>query len=215
MSVAEPVTLLTDYALGAVTGVLAWKLGLRHEQQLSRRCWAAGFSALALAALLGGTNHGFAPAFGPVLRATLWKLTVYCIGVFGLAMVAGSIIAAASGMMRQLLLGLAGLKFLAFSAVMLDHDAYAFVIADTGGAMLALLLLHAWKSAAQDDAASRWALAAVALSGLAAAAQYWRIALHAHFNHNDLYHVIQIAAMVTFYRAGKLMRDTTARSKQA
>jgi hypothetical protein len=26
------------------------------------------------------------------------------------------------------------------------------------------------------------------------------IALHPHFNHNDLYHVVQIAAMLLFYR---------------
>jgi hypothetical protein len=32
-------------------------------------------------------------------------------------------------------------------------------------------------------------------------------ALHQHFNHNDLYHVIQIAAMVLFYIGAKQLRD--------
>jgi uncharacterized protein DUF6962 len=32
--------------------------------------------------------------------------------------------------------------------------------------------------------------------------------LHPHFNHNDLYHVIQIAAMVLFYRGVTKMRRT-------
>lgn len=57
------------------------------------------------------------------------------------------------------------------------------------------------------DMASRWVLFALALSALAAGVQYGRWALHAHFNHNDLYHVIQIGAMVLFYKAGKLLRD--------
>jgi hypothetical protein len=43
-------------------------------------------------------------------------------------------------------------------------------------------------------------LAGVALSVAAALAQALGVALHRHFNHNDLYHVIQIAAMLLFYR---------------
>lgn len=210
MTLAEPVTLLTDYALGGVTGYLAWALHRRHEEQVSRRCWAAGFAALALAAFAGGTYHGFARHLEPALLAATWKFTVYCIGVFGLAMLAGSIIAVCAGRVRHALLAVAGLKFLAYALVMLDRDAFEFVIADTSGAMAGLILLHGWKAAARRDVASRWALAAVAVSALAAAVQYGRVALHAHFNHNDLYHVIQIAAMLTFYQAGKLLHDATS-----
>ena len=142
MTVAEPVTLLTDYALAAVTGWLGWKLHAGHDRQLSRRCWAAGFSALALAAFCGGTYHGFAHDFAPFLRAALWKVTVYCVGIFGLAMLAGSIVSVCAGATRHVLLAAAGLKFLAYSVVMLDRNAFAFVIADTGSAMAGLVLLH-------------------------------------------------------------------------
>ena len=34
-----------------------------------------------------------------------------------------------------------------------------------------------------------------------------RLALHRHFNHNDLYHVIQIVALYLFYRGGALLVD--------
>ncbi|MBI3916944.1 MAG: hypothetical protein HY322_08050 [Betaproteobacteria bacterium] len=214
MTVAEPVTLLTDYALAATTGYLAWKLYQAHDKQVSRRCWSAGFAALALAALAGGTHHGFAPYFGPALLAATWKFTVYCVGIFGLAMLAGSIIAVCGGAVRRVFLATAALKFLAYAVVMLGRDAFEFVVADTGGAMAGLLLLHGWKATTRNDAASRWVLVAVALSALAAAVQYGRVALHAHFNHNDLYHVIQIAAMVTFYKAGKLMRDAISSTRQ-
>ena len=214
MTVAEPVTLLTDYALTVVTGYLAWKLYQAHDKQVSRRCWVAGFAALALAALVGGTHHGFAPHFGPALLAATWKFTVYCVGIFGLAMLAGSIVAVCGGTVRRVLLAAAALKFLAYAVVMFGRDAFEFVVADTGGAMVGLLLLHGWKAATRNDTASRWVLFAVALSALAAAVQYGRVALHAHFNHNDLYHVVQIAAMVTFYKAGKLMRDANFSPRQ-
>jgi uncharacterized protein DUF6962 len=207
MTISEPVTLLTDYALAAVTGWLGWKLYGGHDRQLSRRCWAAGFMALALAAFLGGTHHGFAQALAPLLLAAMWKVTVYCIGIFGLAMLAGSIVSVCTGAIRHALLAAAGLKFFAFSVVMLDRNAFEFVIADTGGAMAGLVLLHGWNAARRRDAASRWALFAVALSALAATAQYGGVALHAHFNHNDLYHVIQIVAMMLFYQAGRVLHD--------
>jgi hypothetical protein len=34
--------------------------------------------------------------------------------------------------------------------------------------------------------------------------------LHRHFNHNDLYHVIQVAAMLLFYRGARRLTDSVA-----
>jgi hypothetical protein len=48
-------------------------------------------------------------------------------------------------------------------------------------------------------------LGAVALSMVAGALQHFRVAPHRHFNHNDLYHVVQLAAVVLFYRGGLLL----------
>jgi hypothetical protein len=50
---SEPVTMLTDYALGAVSAYLGVRL-FRFSKY-----WAIAFLALALAAFLGGTWHGF------------------------------------------------------------------------------------------------------------------------------------------------------------
>jgi hypothetical protein len=57
------------------------------------------------------------------------------------------------------------------------------------------------------DPASYWVLAAIAVSAVAGAVQFYRVALHEHFNHNDLYHVIQIVGVVLFFRGGKLLRE--------
>jgi hypothetical protein len=47
-------------------------------------------------------------------------------------------------------------------------------------------------------------IAAVAASVAAAGVQAMKLAPHPQFNHNDLYHVIQIAAMWLFYRGVRL-----------
>src|SRR5205823_9063677 len=93
-----------------------------------------------------------------------------------------------------------------YAAWMLFHDAYIFVVCYTAFAMAAVAALHAW-ALARGDHASRWMLAGVAVSVLAAAAQASGFDPHPRFNHNDLYHAIQVAAMLLFYAGAARLRD--------
>ena len=195
--VAEPMTMATDYALAAVTGCLCISLFRKFEKEDSRLFWALAFAALAVAAALGGTHHGF------VIEA-LWTPTLLSVGVASFAMVAGSAIATTRGVLRKALVALAAAKLLAYSGWMLSHDAFIYVVADSGIALIAIAALHLSDF---RNASSRWVVAGVAASLAAAAAQASGFDLHRHFNHNDLYHVVQIAAMVIFYRGARLMRD--------
>src|SRR5688572_14369163 len=190
---SEPVTMLTDYALGAVS---AW-LGMRLFK--FSKYWAGAFLALALGAFLGGTWHGF------VQNDLLWKATVLSVGVASFGMLAGSAIATVSGIARNLVLTIAVAKLLVYSAWMLRRDDFIFVVLDTGIAFAAVAILHLWRF-------SGWILAGVAVSVAAALVQASGFALHRHFNHNDLYHVIQIAAMVLLYRGARSLADCERRS---
>jgi hypothetical protein len=73
--------------------------------------------------------------------------------------------------------------------------------------MAAVAALHSWSAIRNEDRASLWMLGGVGVSVLAAGVQASGFALHRHFNHNDLYHVIQIAAMVLFYIGAGWLRD--------
>jgi hypothetical protein len=179
--VSEPVTVLTDYLLAAVCLVLGIKLTRRSGS------WAAAFIALGIAALLGGTWHGFWQS------EPLWRATTLSVGVASFGMVAGSALATTRGALLRLLLGFALVKLAVYSAWMLRHDDFIWVVADTGIALFVVAVLYSWKWNA-------WMVAGVALSIAAGIVQASGVALHAHFNHNDLYHVVQIAAMVLFYK---------------
>jgi hypothetical protein len=179
--IREPVTLLTDYALGAVSAYLGVRL-------LSfSRYWALACLALALAAFAGGTWHGL------YQHDVLWKATLLCVGLASFGMVAGSAQKTLSEGRGRVLVLFAAAKLLAYSGWMLFHDDFIWVIADTGAALAVVGALHLWKF-------NGWMLGGVAVSVAAALAQASGIALHRHFNHNDLYHVVQIAAMLLFYR---------------
>jgi hypothetical protein len=180
----EPVTVLTDYALAAVSVVLGFRLLER------RKFWALAFLALALGALLGGTWHGFWQS------DALWKATTLSVGVASFGMVVGSALQTTRGAVLRTLVALAAIKWALYTAWMIGHDDFIWVVLDTGVALLIVGALYLWRF-------NGWMLAGVAVSVLAGAAQASGIRLHEHFNHNDLYHVIQIGAMLAFYRGLK------------
>jgi hypothetical protein len=191
MTISEPMTLATDYLLAGVTAWLAWKLPRTFRAQ---RWWAIAFAALALGAFFGGTWHGL------LQSDLLWKATVLTVGVASFAMLAGSAIATTSGASRNLLLAFAVVKLIVYSVWMLRRDEFIFVVLDTGIAFAAVAALHLWRF-------NGWIQAGVAVSVLAGLVQASGLSLHRHFNHNDLYHVIQIGAMVLLYRGARLLSD--------
>ena len=132
MTIAEPMTLLTDYLLAGVTGWLGWLLFRARKGQAARSWWALAFAGLALAAVLGGTHHGFTPQLSESTLFLLWKATLLAVGMTSFAMLAGSTIAATSGRLRGALLALATAKLAVYTGWMLFHDEFIYVIADTG-----------------------------------------------------------------------------------
>jgi hypothetical protein len=197
VSISEPVTLVTDYLLAGVTAWLCLLLWKQRELQRSRHGWTVAFGALALAAFLGGTWHGI------VQSQLLWKATTLAVGVASFAMLAGSAFAVASGAPRMALLVLASVKLFVYATVMLLRNEFIFVVIDTGVAFTLVGALHLWRFNA-------WIVAGVAVSVLAALVQAGGFAPHRYFNHNDLYHVIQIAAMFLFYRGARRLTDSGA-----
>jgi len=178
---SEPTTVITDYVLGAVSIFLSLRL------VDASRYWALAFFALGLGALLGGSWHGFWQS------DVLWKAATLSVGVASFGMVAGSANAVTAGRVRTGLIAFAVAKLVAYAAWMLHHDDFIWVIADTASALGIVAALHVLKR-------NLWLLAGVAVSVLAGLAQASGLALHEHFNHNDLYHVLQTAAMFLLYR---------------
>lgn len=202
--IAEPITLATDYALAAVCVWLGLRLYHNSEAQRSRAFWGAACLALGLSALLGGTYHGFQQSIANFAASWLWKCTLMLVGLASFCMLAGSANATSSGALRKGILVLAIAKLFAYEGWMLRHDQFIWVIVDTGSTMAAVLILHAFR---HREAGARWILAGVAASAVAAGAQASGFMLHESFSHNDLYHVIQIAAMALFYRGASTIRD--------
>lgn len=208
MQITEPMTMATDYILAVFALILAIKLwrGQTTSQQ-SQKLWAGALIATALAALVGGTSHGFALYFNDITKAAIWKITVYAIGVGSLLMLSGTIIGSVSGRWRNGLLIVVVLHFLIYAVWMIAHNDFKYVIFDYVPAMLAIIFLQGYAFFKRRDASATWLIAGVLVSFAAAGIQQSGIVLHQHFNYNDIYHIVQMGGMYLLYRGASLLTD--------
>ena len=178
MTIHEPMTLATDYLLGAAAVLFAAKLWHAH------RMWALAFLFTAAASFFGGTFHGIAQV------TWLWKATVLSVGVASFFLLAGY---------SRKFAAIAVVKLIVYSSWMIGHDDFVWVIADYG----TTLILVGVATAVRRERATPWILGSIGVSVVGAVVQMSGMKLHAHFNHNDLYHVIQTVALWMLYRGGR------------
>jgi hypothetical protein len=167
IGLSEPTTMLTDYAMAALAAAFAVRLGLgaRGEGPAGKvkgaiAPWRLAFGAAALAAVVGGTSHGFRLSLGEVWHARVWRLTVALI-VLSAAVTLG---AAIRSVLRP-------------------------AIAAEEGRRIGRRWL--------------WRGLFVTLVGVAIQQSGW--VFHTHFNHNDLYHLVQTVGLYCLYRGARVL----------
>ena len=208
MTILEPTTMITDYllcALAVVLGLRLWRAG-RASGETTVQLWGASFLTTAVAAFVGGTAHGFAAMLGITGQMVLWKLTVWSIGLTAFQLLAATAHAALGGTTRRVVLALAALQLVVFVVWMIRHEAFIWVIADYLPAVLVALVLQL-RLCLRHRPGAGWLIAGLLTTLVGAAVQASGFALHPSFNHNDLYHVIQMAATVMLYCGALLARD--------
>jgi hypothetical protein len=213
MNITEPTTMLTDYLLAGYTLYIAARLfSGTNAKHLPRRLWGYGFVATAMAALLGGTAHGFVNYLSEFAQALIWKGTLYCIGAASCLMLLGIVNSTFSGRTCTILVFLTIAKFALFGFWMIEHNDFKYVIYDYVPAMLIILVIQIWLLFSSRPPAAGWLVCGILVSFAAAGVQQSGFALHQHFNHNDLYHVIQLGAMYLLFRGASLLEMKEART---
>lgn len=197
MTLNEPATLLTDYLLAAVAVCLAARL-LRRTADIAARWLGRALFLTAASAFVGGSYHGFSANVSAPWAAAWWVVTLLVISFLSAAL--------AMSLLREFVRTdgsrtwvwfIAG-KLAVSATLVLLYPRFVVAIADYGSVLLAWAIgalgtRRPWRG---------WMLAAVGLSVVGALVQQARIAPSPHFNHNDLYHLIQALALGAFYRAG-------------
>src|SRR5262245_59588697 len=155
MQITEPVTMLTDYALGIANLFFAFSTynNFNSTNRVNGLLLLLGFLAQALSAFVGGAFHGFALYLLGSTRQQMWTLLVLSIGV-----------------------------------------AIGF-------------LCSAIHSADVHREQGKWIVAAVVIGVAGLAIQMSGLGVSQDFNHNDIFHVTQIAAMCLFFKGARRLQD--------
>jgi hypothetical protein len=128
-------------------------------------------------------------------------------GLTGFFMTVSAAFVALAGAARQAFLIAAGLQFVAYGAWIGGHSDFRYVIYDYVAAMLLTLCLFAWASHRRLSPSAAWIAAAILVTFAASGIQASGLDLQRYFNHNDLYHVIQMGAAWLFYRGFRNCED--------
>lgn len=209
MQIAEPMTMLTDYLLAGWTAFLAWRLlGMaRQTSSRAQRWWGWAFIGSAVAAATGGSYHGLAPVFPAGALLFLWKVTVYAVGLAGFCLLIASALATLKRSARKWLFFAATLKFILYAVWMLWHESFFYVVLDYLPSLVVVLVLFSWRFLQSKEKSGAWVASGILISFIAAGIQQSGLPLHRHFNHNDLYHLVQMVGFYFLYRGGLLLQE--------
>jgi phosphatidylserine synthase len=157
MTINEPVTSLTDFAMAGASFVFAFLIAraMGPPTKVTGWFWCAAFVASGISSLSGAIYHGFAPHLSAGTLRSLWNITIYTAGAGGAFMTAGI------------------------------HAAYV----------------------RREDGTVTWLVLGVVTTLVGFVIQQSRFPNLKNFNHNDLYHVIQIVALYFFFRCAQTIKD--------
>jgi hypothetical protein len=137
--------------------------------------WRGAFFFTGIAALLGGTYHEL------FQHPILWKAVVFSVGI------------ASFFLIFERLRVVAIVKLIVYLGWMAFHDEFIWVIADYSITLILIAIVYP---------AKKWIFASIGVSVLAALVQQAQLTIDPYwFDHNDLYHIIQIVALWLLYRA--------------
>lgn len=203
MVFAEPTTMLTDFVMSLAAAWFAYRLFGRKRQAGSRH-WAWAMAFTAAAAALAGIYHGFRDAWAPGTLAVLDYATTISLVVASYCVLVGT----SKGYARRTgQMWLARLAFVLagfFAVLGLFKPDFIYLIIDYGVSLAVVLYLSVRR---RRLPASSWLIAGVSVSIVGAMVQMARLAPAPWFNHNDLYHLIQILGLYLFYRGALLLKN--------
>lgn len=192
---AAPLTTLTDYAIALETLLFAvwlWPWG-REE-----RCWAGVFISISLAALAGGTYHGWGGDLSANGQAYLWQGVV--VGLAGASFWA--LVAVASDLRPPWqfgLLALAAVKLGLALGVGNTPMGFALRVGDYLSALIIVLLLYGWRARQGSSPGLIWMGAALAISLLAAILLALPAPATGRISPAAVYHLVQMVGLYCLY----------------
>lgn len=205
----EPMTALTDLILAGFAIFFAIEIGHRYDITLMNTTWnwTRVFWFLALGSFLGAISHGLGPHFSQDVRDWIWKTTTLSIGLVSVFFLLAGFYHAFPFTTVRWLRWLPVFAFLAYGFLIIRDPRFINVVKFYAPGLVLVLLLMVYSAwSGSTPGAGRIAIG-ILISFAAAGIQVSGWDLHKNFNHNDLYHVVQLVGMYMIYRGALILPD--------
>ncbi len=212
--IAEPVTTVTDLILAGECflfgHLLFWGKG---TDKSFIKYWALAFLALGFSALMGGIAHGAAPYMENIPSLLLtWPATIFSIVTTSFFLYLALIHEFCSSHKKLwvTLVGIVTLFFylnvFGFLNVFHVNGQLSFMVAilSYAPAMFLHLVFNTLRYFHTHQLSTAYVCNGIILSFFGTLVQILKFAPHEHFNHNDLYHVIQMVALYMIFKGLRL-----------
>ncbi|MCH7497881.1 MAG: hypothetical protein IH971_08525 [Candidatus Marinimicrobia bacterium] len=190
----EATTSITDFLLGLEALTLLALLGLATAPFPGRTYWLLTMALLGVGAMLGGLAHGLAR---PRLFTPMYLLLALLIATFVLAVLADAL----SQELPLWAWWLAGGLALLLLAAALSRAAVKLLVTTAAVGLALIGAIYLWLFFGRDLPGAGFLAAGFALSAAGGALMLKKVGLTAiwSFDHNGLYHLIQMVSLLLFY----------------
>ncbi|NOZ75130.1 MAG: hypothetical protein GXO90_07085 [FCB group bacterium] len=205
----EPMTVFTDLLIAGFAVYFSVELNRKFGVSLMNTTWhwVWVFRFLAVGSLLGAISHGVGPYFPQGVRDWIWKGTTLSIGLVSFFFILAGFYRAFPYAMVQWLRWLPLLALLAYSVVILRDPRFINVVKFYAPSLILVLLIMIYSAWGQSAPGAGKIAIGIVISFMAAGVQVSGWDLHRNFNHNDLYHIVQIVGMTYIYRGALFLTD--------
>jgi len=200
----EPMTVLTDVLLAAAAlfgGVKIYGVSAAPVH----RYFALSFFLIALGSLAGATIHAIRHTSMVTWVPLLWRITGIAVGLSVMAMLAATFYqilpADYADLLRWTVLGLS----IIYAAFIWRDYRFRNVIVFYSIFMAFILGAMALSYVSTGSPGAKLIVVGILISFGAAAIQRSGFKLARHFNHNDIYHVVQLIGLYFFYKGALLL----------
>jgi len=134
-------------------------------------------------------------------------MALYSIGLTTFTMLLGGLYNAVPYKTMEWLKWLPFLALILYIVFITKHDNFGTVVLFYVPAMILLIILMLYSFLRFQGDGTGWIIVSILVSFAGAAVQQSGFSLHKHFNHNDLYHMIQMGSMYLLYRGVWMLKD--------
>ena len=211
MTLVEPASSLTDFALGILALFAAARLSARGADDPH---WRWFFAWIGIVAIWGGFHHGFIVGHEAAAKIS-WSAISMMVAIAISYLLAASVNSVLGKGRGQPLLIVRGISLAVFFSLVVSGNASVTTLLLTEGLAMAIVLalwVHAWQ---KEQPGVSLVLAAIVFSMLAAAVKASSVQFNMggwEFDPNSLYHVAQMPGMLLLLIA--IRRRADAMEKQ-